>query len=494
MFEIPGSTSRILTALELGKAIREKKLTIVEAVSACIAAIKKIDTQINSFLSVNEEYAISKAAEIQKKLDAGKELSVLAGVPIAVKDNISTKHFKTTCASKILDGFEPVYDATVIERLEEAGMIVVGKLNMDEFAMGGSSETGAFGSVKNPWDCSRVAGGSSGGSAAAVAANIVPLTLGSDTGGSIRQPCAFCGVSGIKPSYGAVSRYGLIAYASSLDQIGPVAHNIEDCAALLEIISGQDNRDATCVLQKPFTFTEKFKNKLDNIKIGLPINFFDKGIDDGTKNAVLAAAKVFKEAGAQVTEFTMPLTKYMVPAYYIIASAEASSNLSRYDGVKYGYRSKEAVTLNDIYTMSRNEGFGLEVKRRIMLGSFVLSSGYYDAYYKKATDAQSLIKSAYKKLFETFDMILSPVAPTTAYKLGENIDDPMKMYMGDIYTVSANLAGLPAISIPCGFNEQGLPIGLQLTGNAFCEAKLINAAREYQTITDWHTKKPGGIL
>ena len=483
-----------LTALEIAQAIREKKLTAVEAVSACLTSVEKIDPQINAFLSVNAEHAFSRAAEIQKRLDAGEELSVLAGVPIAIKDNISTKAFKTTCASKILDGFEPVYDATVIEKLEKAGLIVIGKLNMDEFAMGGSSETGAFGEVKNPWDYSRVAGGSSGGSAAAVAADEIPLTLGSDTGGSIRQPCAFCGVSGVKPTYGAVSRYGLIAYASSLDQIGPVGRNIEDCAALLEIISGQDNRDATCILREPFAFTERFKNGLNRIKIGLPINYFEKGIDNGTKNAVLAAAKEFEKAGAQVIEFTMPFTEYMVPSYYIIASAEASSNLSRYDGVKYGYRVKSAATLNDVYRMSRNEGFGLEVKRRIMLGSFVLSSGYYDAYYKKASQARTLIKSAYEKLFENFDMILSPVAPTTAYKLGENIDDPMKMYMGDIYTVSVNLAGLPAVSIPCGFDEQGLPVGLQLTGNMFHETKLINAAREYQAITDWHTKKPESIL
>ena len=483
-----------LTALELAQAIKAKKLTAVEAVSASLAAIEKIDGKINAFVSVNARYALSRAEKIQKRLDAGENLSKLAGVPIAVKDNISTKGFKTTCASKILGGFEPVYDATVIEKLETAGLIVVGKLNMDEFAMGGSSETGAFGAVRNPWDRARVAGGSSGGSAAAVAAGEIPLALGSDTGGSIRQPCAFCGVSGIKPTYGAVSRYGLIAYASSLDQIGPIGGDMEDCAALLEIISGQDGRDATCVLRQPFAFKERFENRLNGIKIGLPENYFEKGIDGDVKNAVLTAAKAFEGAGADVSEFTMPYTEYMVPAYYVIASAEASSNLSRYDGVKYGYRSKNAETLNDIYRLSRNEGFGLEVKRRIMLGAFVLSSGYYDAYYKKASDARALIKSAYEKLFERFDMILSPVAPSTAYRLGENIDDPMKMYMGDIYTVSANLAGLAAVSVPCGFDEQGLPVGLQLTGSAFSEAKLINAAREYQNITDWHAKKPGGIL
>ena len=480
-----------LSSLELARAIQEKKLTAVDAVSACLDAIRKIDGKINAFVSVNEDHALSRAAVIQNKIDAGEELSKLAGVPIAVKDNISTKGLMTTCASKMLDGFHPIYNASVIEKLESAGLIVIGKLNMDEFAMGGSSETGAFGAVKNPWDNSRVAGGSSGGSAAAVAADEVPLALGSDTGGSIRQPCAFCGVSGIKPTYGSVSRYGLVAYASSLDQIGPVGRTIEECAVLLEIISGQDGRDATCIMKKPFAFTEKYANNLNGIKIGLPVNYFEKGIDEGVKKSVLAAVNVFKDAGAQVCEFTMPLTEYLVPAYYIIAAAEASSNLSRYDGVKYGYRSQNAMALKDVYRISRNEGFGMEVKRRIMLGSFVLSSGYYDAYYQKATDARRLIQSVYENLFKQFDMILSPVAPTAAYRIGENIDDPVKMYMGDIYTVSANLAGIPAVSIPCGFNEQGLPVGLQLTGRAFSEAKLIHAAGEYQNITDWHTRRPG---
>ena len=390
------------SACELAKVIREKKLTIVEAISACLDAIEKNDQKINAFVSLNADYALSRAAELQKKLEAGEELSRLAGIPIAIKDNISTKGFKTTCASKILEGFEPIYDATVIEKLERAGLIVIGKLNMDEFGMGGSSETGVYGPVKNPWDLGRVAGGSSGVSAAAVAAGEIPLALGTDTGGSIRQPCAFCGVSGIKPTYGAVSRYGLVAYASSLDQIGPMGQNIDDCAALLEIISGRDDRDATSVLEKPFAFAERsnerLKNGLEGLKIGLPVNYFDRGIEEAVKNAVLAAAKTFKEAGAELSEFTMPYTEYMIPAYYIIASAEASSNLSRYDGVKYGYRSGNAKSLGDVYRKSRNEGFGLEVKRRIMLGSFVLSSGYYDAYYKKASDARRLIKAAYDKL------------------------------------------------------------------------------------------------
>ena len=477
------------TSLGIANAIQEKKLTAGEAVSSCLGAVEKYDEKINAFICLDPQRALARADDVQKNIAAGKKLSRLAGVPVAVKDNISTRDFKTTCASNILKGFEPIYNATVIEKMEEAGLIIIGKLNMDEFGMGGSSETGAFGAVKNPWDNTRVAGGSSGGSAAAVAAGEISLSLGSDTGGSIRQPCAFCGVSGIKPTYGAVSRYGLIAYASSLEQIGPIGRNIEDCAALLEIISGQDGKDATCVLPEPFSFAERDKG-LEGKKIGLPVNYYENGIDRSVKNVLLNAAKQFREAGAEFTEFRMPYTEYMIPAYYIIASAEASSNLARYDGVKYGYRSKAAMNLNDVYRMSRNEGFGIEVKRRIMLGSFVLSSGYFNAYYKKATDVRRLIKNSFEKLFSEFDMILSPVAPGTAYKLGENIDDPMKMYMGDLYTVSVNLAGLPAVSIPCGFDEQGLPVGMQLIGSAFSEAKLINAAREYQGFTDWHKKIP----
>jgi aspartyl-tRNA(Asn)/glutamyl-tRNA(Gln) amidotransferase subunit A len=411
-------------------------------------------------------------------------------VPIAIKDNISTLGMATTCASKTLESYMPVFNATVIDKLEEAGMIVIGKANMDEFAMGGSSETGAFGPVRNPWDTERVPGGSSGGSTAAIAAGEAPIALGSDTGGSIRQPCSFCGVSGIKPTYGAVSRYGLIAYASSLDQIGPIGQNIDDCAALLSAISGPDKKDSTCIIDKPFNFEETGRKNMDGVKIGLPTNYFAGGIDADVKNGVLSASKELEAAGAHIEKFEMPMMDYMVPAYYIIACAEAASNLSRYDGLKYGYRSANARTLSEVYRLSRNEGFGLEVKRRIMLGSFVLSSGYYDAYYKKALQARALIKDAYNKLFEKFDMILSPVAPTTAYKLGTHIGDPMKMYMGDIYTVSINLAGLPAAALPCGFDHQGLPIGFQLIGNAFAEHKLIHAARVFQSRTDYHTKRP----
>ena len=482
-----------MSALELSATIREKRISVLDAVTAYIDRISNTDSRLGTFLGVSKDQALSRAEIVQARINSGETLSALAGVPIALKDNISTAGIETTCASKMLDGYTPVFNATVVDRLEDAGMIVIGKLNMDEFAMGGSSETGAFGSVRNPWDVSRVSGGSSGGSAAAVAGLESPVTLGSDTGGSIRQPCAFCGVTGIKPTYGSVSRYGLIAYASSLDQIGPVGRNMDDCAALLSVISGPDQKDSTCIIEKPFDFTEPASGRLDGVVIGLPRNYFDGGgIDNDVKEAVLAAAKQLEAVGASIEEFEMPMMDYMVPAYYTIACAEASSNLSRYDGLKYGYRSPNAKSLQEVYRLSRSEGFGIEVKRRIMLGSFVLSSGYYDAYYKKALQARAMIKDSYDRLFKRFDMIISPVAPTTAYKLGENVGDPMKMYMGDIYTVSANLAGIPAAAIPCGFDSQGLPIGFQLIGEVFSENKLVRAARTYQMNTSHHTKKPGG--
>ncbi|MCL2055557.1 MAG: Asp-tRNA(Asn)/Glu-tRNA(Gln) amidotransferase subunit GatA [Oscillospiraceae bacterium] len=471
-----------MTALELSMALKSKEMSVTEAVLACVERIREADSELNSFINVCADSALEQAARVQKRIDGGEALSPLAGVPVALKDNISTRGVETTCASKMLGGYVPVYNATVVDRLEAAGMVIVGKLNMDEFAMGGSSETSYFGAVKNPLDKSRVAGGSSGGSAAAVAAGLVPLALGSDTGGSIRQPCSFCGVTGIKPTYGAVSRYGLIAYASSLDQIGTLGNHADDCAALLSVISGKAHEDGTCILPKPFEFENNNAENLSGVKIGLPRNYFEKGIDVGVKTAVLEAAKRFEKAGACIEEFEMPFMDYAVEAYYIIACAEASSNLSRYDGIKYGYRSEKAETLSEVYRMSRSEGFGLEVKRRIMLGSFVLSSGYYDAYYKKALQTRALIKCAYDELFQKYDMLLSPVAPTTAYKIGENINDPLKMYMGDIYTVSVNLAGLPAVSLPCGRAENNMPVGFQLIGEAFSENKLIHAARGYEQL------------
>jgi len=484
-----------VTALELAAAIKSKQLSVQEAVSKYINIIEECERNINAFTIVSKDKALACAKEVQAQIDAGINISPLAGVPIAVKDNISTEGIETSCASKMLGAYAPVYNAAVIEKLERAGMIIIGKTNMDEFAMGGSSETGARGAVCNPWDVSRVAGGSSGGSAAAVAAGEAPIALGSDTGGSIRQPCSFCGVTGIKPTYGAVSRYGLIAYASSLDQIGTMGQDIEDCAVLLEIFSGSDTRDSTCIIEKPFDFGRAEEASIKGVKIGLPKNYFESGIEGEVKAAVLSAAEELKAQGAAIEEFEMPFMDYMIPAYYIIACAEASSNLSRYDGLKYGYKSESAKTLSDVYRLSRSEGFGLEVKRRIMLGSFVLSSGYYDAYYKKALQTRALIKDAYNKLFTKYDMILSPVAPTTAYKRGENVDDPIKMYMGDIYTVSINLAGLPAVALPCGNSQAGiqkLPIGFQLIGDAFSEKKLIDAARVYQKHTRHHLAKPEG--
>lgn len=481
-----------LSALELSAAVKEKKISTVELVKAYIEKIETKDKDLNAFITVAKDKAIATAQKVQEKIDSGELTSSLAGVPIAIKDNITTKDIDTSCSSKILGGYEPVYNATVIEKLEQAGMIIVGKTNMDEFAMGGSSETGIKGAVHNPWDIGRVAGGSSGGSAASVAGGEIPMSLGSDTGGSIRQPCSFCGLTGIKPTYGSVSRYGLVAFASSLDQIGPIGRNIDDCAALLSIISGSDERDSTCIIDKPFDFSGERVDRLDGVKIGVPSNYFQGGINEDVKQSVLKAVEELKSMGAQIEDFEMPMMDYMVPAYYIIACAEASSNLSRYDGLKYGYRSPNATNLSEMYRLSRSEGFGIEVKRRIMLGSFVLSSGYYDAYYKRALQTRAMIKDEYNRLFESFDMVFSPVAPTTAYKIGENIDDPLKMYMGDIYTVSVNLAGLPAVSLPCGFDGQGLPIGFQLIGDAFSEVKLVKAARVYQNNTNYHTKRAGG--
>ena len=474
------------SALELSSSIKAKQLSVAEAVGMYLDMIEKKDKQYNAFVSVSRDISLARAEALQAQVNSGGVLSPLFGVPVALKDNISTCGIETTCSSKMLSGYTPVFNATVVDKLEDAGMIVVGKLNMDEFAMGGSSETGVFGPVRNPWDTTRVAGGSSGGSAAAVACSEIALSLGSDTGGSIRQPCSFCGVTGIKPTYGAVSRYGLIAYASSLDQIGPIGNNIDDCAALLSIISGPDEKDSTCIINNHFSFEPPDPERLDGTKIGIPRNYFESGIDFDVKQAVLGAACEFESAGADIIEFDMPMMDYVVPAYYIIACAEASSNLSRYDGMKYGHRSPGAKTLHDVYRASRSEGFGLEVKRRIMLGSFVLSSGYYDAFYGKALRVRSLVKEAYDALFERFDMIISPVAPTTAYRIGENIDDPMKMYLGDIYTVSVNLAGLPAVALPCGFDGNGMPIGFQLIGHAFSEGKLVGASRVYQNRTDWH--------
>ncbi len=478
------------TALEIGQMIKNKEISSVEATKEMLANIKARDEKVNAYITVLENEAIAQAESVQAKIDKGELTSPLAGVPMAIKDNICTKDILTTCGSRMLYNFKPPYNATVSEKLEKNGAVVLGKLNMDEFAMGGSTETSYFNPTGNPWDTARVPGGSSGGSAAAVAARECTYALGSDTGGSIRQPCSFCGVSGIKPTYGAVSRYGLVAFASSLDQIGPIGRDIKDCAEILTMISGHDPKDSTSIKRAAFDFSDCYDGDLKGMKIGIPVNYFGKGLDEDVKKPVLEAAETLKKLGAEIEEFNMDIVDYAIPTYYVLACAEASSNLSRYDGIKYGYRRKDCEDLLEVYYTSRSEGFGMEVKRRIMLGSFVLSSGYYDAYYKKGLQIRGLIKKSFDQAFEKYDMILSPVAPTTAYKIGENSSDPLKMYLGDIYTVSVNLAGIPAVSIPCGFGKNAMPVGLQLIGNVFDEPKLVKAAYAFQKITDYHTNIP----
>lgn len=469
------------SALELSSKIRAGEIQVAEVARLVLDQIKQTEDEVHSFVSlVDEEAVLKQAADIQKKIDAGELTSPLAGVPMAVKDNMCTKGMKTTCSSKILENFIPTYDSHAVEELMKAGALLIGKTNMDEFAMGSTTETSAYGVTKNPVNTEHVPGGSSGGSAAAVAAKQCFYTLGSDTGGSIRLPASYCGIVGMKPTYGTVSRYGLIAYGSSLDQIGPMTKTVADCATVLEVIATHDKKDSTSMKREDTDFTKALIRDVKGMKIGIPRDYFTEGLQNEVKEAVLQAAETFRGLGAIVEEFDLSLVEYAIPAYYTIASAEASSNLERFDGIKYGYRTKEYEGLHSMYKKTRSEGFGPEVKRRIMLGSFVLSSGYYDAYYLKALRTKALIKKAFDHAFASYDMILGPVAPTTAPKLGMSLSDPMKMYLGDIYTISANLAGLPAISIPCGFDQAGLPIGLQLTGDCFMEKKLIQAAYTYE--------------
>lgn len=470
-----------LTAVELAKKIKAGETTAVEAAKDALAQIKEKEESIHSYVTVLDEAQIlEKAGEVQKKIQAGELTGPLAGVPVAIKDNMCTEGILTTCSSKILGNFVPTYSSEAVKKLEEAGVVLIGKTNMDEFAMGSTTETSAYGVTRNPYNTDHVPGGSSGGSCAAVAAEECSFALGSDTGGSIRQPSSFCGVTGIKPTYGTVSRYGLIAYGSSLDQIGPVAKDVTDCATILEAISSYDKKDSTSVQRKDLDFTSALVKDVKGMKIGIPKDYFGEGLDPQVKEAVLKAAKVLEEQGAIVEEFHLSLVEYAIPAYYVIASAEASSNLSRFDGVKYGYRTKEYEGLHNMYKKTRSEGFGPEVKRRIMLGSFVLSSGYYDAYYLKALRTKALIKKAFDEAFSKYDVILSPAAPTTAPKIGESLKDPIKMYLGDIYTISVNLAGLPGMTVPCGKDDKGLPIGVQLIGDCFQEKKVIKAAYTYE--------------
>lgn len=472
---------------ELHDLLIAKEITAVDLMNATFDRIEATEDKVGAFITVSKEEALALAKKLDEKgID---ESNVLAAMPIGIKDNIVTKDIKTTAASKMLEDFIPIYDATVMNNVYEADMIPVGKLNMDEFAMGGSTETSYFKQTKNPWDLTKVPGGSSGGSAAAVAAGQVPISLGSDTGGSIRQPAAFTGIVGMKPTYGRISRFGLIAFASSLDQIGPFTRTVKDNAYVLNAISGYDANDSMSAKTEVPDFTAKLKQDIKGMKIGVPKEYLQEGVAEDVKNAVLEAIETYKKLGATVEEVSLPHSKYGIAVYYIIASSEASSNLQRFDGIRYGYRSPEAKSLDDLYVMSRSEGFGMEVKRRIMLGTFSLSSGYYDAYFKKAGQVRTLIKQDFEKVFNDYDLILGPTTPTTAFNLGENMDDPLTMYMNDILTVPVNLAGVPAISIPCGFSN-GLPIGLQLIGKHFDEATIYQAAYAFEQATEFHKEKP----
>ena len=469
-----------LTAVSLGKKIKEKEISVREALDAVFAQIDQTEDRYHAYVTLDKEGAYKQADAVQEKIDKGELTGALAGVPVAIKDNMCTKGLLTTCSSKILENYIPTYTASAVQNLTDAGCVIIGKTNMDVFAMGSTTETSYYGVTRNPHNPDHVPGGSSGGSAAAVALNECFFALGSDTGGSIRQPSAFCGITGMKPTYGTVSRYGLIAYGSSLDQIGPMTKNVTDCAAVLETIASYDKKDSTSMKREEYDFTSALVRDVKGLRIGLPKDYFGDGLDSEVKAAIFKAAETFKRMGAIVEEFDLGLVQYAIPAYYIIASAEASSNLERFDGVKYGYRTKEYGDLHSMYKKTRSEGFGSEVKRRIMLGSFVLSSGYYDAYYLKALKTKALIKQEFDKAFEKYDIILAPAAPTTAPLLGSSLQDPIKMYLSDIYTISANLAGIPGLSIPCGKDNKGLPIGMQLLGGCFQEKTLLRAGFAYE--------------
>ena len=483
------------SAVELAQAIKAGEITAVEAMKAVLDRIDASEESIHAYVTIDREAALAKAEAVQKQIEAGELTGPLAGVPVAIKDNMCTEGVLTTCSSRILGNFIPTFTAEAVKNLEKAGAVMIGKTNMDEFAMGSTTETSAYGVTRNPWNTEHVPGGSSGGSAAAVAAEECFFALGSDTGGSIRQPASFCGVVGMKPTYGTVSRYGLIAYGSSLDQIGPLTKDVTDCATVMEAIASHDTKDSTSIdraaIGKDTDFTSALIEDVKGMKIGIPRDYFGDGLDSEVKEAVLAAAKALEAKGAIVEEFDLSLVEYAIPTYYTIAAAEASSNLERFDGIKYGYRTSEYEGLHNMYKKTRSEGFGPEVKRRIMLGSFVLSSGYYDAYYLKALRVKAMIRKAFDDAFSKYDLILGPVAPTTAPKLGDSLSDPLKMYLGDIYTISVNLAGLPGISVPCGVDSQGLPIGMQLLADSFEEKKLIQAAYTYEKIRGEFGKKEG---
>ncbi|MFP4697919.1 MAG: Asp-tRNA(Asn)/Glu-tRNA(Gln) amidotransferase subunit GatA [Eubacteriales bacterium] len=477
------------SAYELSELLSKKEISSEEITKAYLDRIKKVDDKVNAYITISEE-ALIQARKIDEKRNKKEPLSPLAGIPMAIKDNICTKNIKSTCASKMLNKFVPPYDATVVNKIKENDLVILGKLNMDEFAMGSSTENSYYKATKNPWDVERVPGGSSGGSAAAVAAREAVFTLGSDTGGSIRQPASYCGVVGMKPTYGAISRYGLVAFASSLDQIGPITKDIKDMALALKAIVGYDSMDSSSAKVEYPDYTKALGKEVKDIKIALPKEYFSEGVQDEVKEKVLNVAKEFEKLGATVEEVEMNMTSYALPAYYLISSAEASSNLARYDGVKYGYRAKEFDNLLDLYKQSRDEGFGTEVKRRIMLGTYALSSGYYDAYYKKAQQVRTLIKNEFDNIFDKFDIILTPTGPTTAFKIGEKTDNPIEMYMNDICTVPVNIAGLPALSMNCGFDKKGLPIGVQFVGKAFDESTILKIAYAYEQTQDIKDKYP----
>ena len=471
-----------MTAASLSEKLRKKECSAVEITRSVLEQIEKTEDKIGSFVTVCEEQALKKAEEVDRKIAAGEALSSLAGIPIGVKDNICTKDVLTTCSSKMLYNFVPPYDATVVSRLKQADAVIIGKCNMDEFAMGSSCETSYIKKTKNPWDPAYVPGGSSGGSAACVSAGEAVLSLGSDTGGSIRLPASYCGVVGLKPTYGSVSRYGLVAFASSLDQIGPLGRSVEDVANLYEVICGRDPMDATSAAREYGAFAQKINRSVKGLRIGIPKEYFGDGVEPEIKAAVLESVDRLVKEGAQTVSISLPSTDYALSAYYIISSAEASSNLARFDGVKYGYRAKDFTNLIDMYEKTRSEGFGDEVKRRIMLGTFVLSSGFYDAYYKRAKQMQQKIAQEYAEAFSQCDIILTPTSPSTAFRMGERTDDPLKMYAADICTVTVNIAGLPAISVPCATVSNGLPVGMQMIGPKFSEQMLFDAAGCFENI------------
>jgi len=478
-----------LTVHEMCDLIRSKKVSVVELTQSLLDRINAVDAKIESYITVLGDEALNRAKKVQERIDKGEAVSPLAGIPMALKDNICTKNVKTTCASKMLNNFIPPYDATVSKKLYNEDTVLLGKLNMDEFAMGSSTENSYFKITRNPWNVERVPGGSSGGSAASVAAGMTGFALGSDTGGSIRQPASFCGIVGMKPTYGAVSRFGLVAFASSMDQIGPLTKDVTDCAIVLNAITGYDPMDSTSANIKYPDYSKALINDVKGIRIGIPKEYIAEETNPEVKKAVLDAAETLRKLGAQLEEFSLPLTEYAIPAYYLISSAEASSNLARYDGIKYGYRAEKYTDLLDLYIQTRSEGFGVEVKRRILLGTYALSSGYYDAYYKKALQVRTLIKNAFNEAFAKYDVLLGPTAPTTAYKIGEKKDNPLEMYLEDIYTVSVNIAGLPGLTIPCGFDISNLPIGLQLIGKPFDESTLLRVGYTFEQNTEYHKNR-----